>query len=52
MLFEDLLKTQFVGLEPLHDASNDSYWENKPFLTDVHYFNPEDVTNAYHDAAM
>lgn len=51
MLFEDLVRSQLAGIIPV-DASDDPYWKNLPTLSGVKYFNPTNVTNAYHNAAL
>lgn len=52
VLFEDLLKTQFVGIEPIHGIEHNGYWNKTTTLNNVEYFEPNDVTNAYHNAAL
>ncbi len=47
VLFEDLLKTQFVGIKP----EGGDYWNNKTKLPLLEYFNPVDVDVAYQQAA-
>ncbi len=48
VLFEDLLKTQFVGIQHKDDTP---YWNNKTKLPLIEYFSPEDVDVAYQQAA-
>ena len=52
VLFEDLLQTQFVGIQAIHNIEQNGYWNKTVTLNNVEYFTPDDVTNAYHNAAL
>ncbi len=50
VLFEDLLKTQFVGIEGKHGDQID-YWNETNPLPLIEYFSPAEVDAAYQNAA-
>ncbi len=51
-MFEDLLKTQFVGIEG-KDGHEIPYWSNKTNpLPSLDYFDPAKVDEAYQNAAL